>query len=879
MKEIFHHFRISLPIIVVSALTLLLLAFVGSWEASRQHAAFQVSKLATQGEIITKSVESYLQAGLPIEQYSGFHQLSQTLLESDEGIEHLSIVNPSQDIIFFNWRPSEAHQAAAKAKAAAAKSASDSSTSEPLVDSFTEQHDPSLFQEELALRTYQTSDTKLQQIEYKVEESVDSFKLTLPINSKFGNAGSLIIEASRVSMFQPFEQQYRMVFIALGVLLTIFSIFAVIYEFLSKNPTRKRRILKSVYALSFILMSGVITVVVFQIYEQGAQAKTEALTNSMVTRLNSALEIGIDIDDLSGINETFVDYKNSNPDILEIALIEDGSSKFNTNLDNIGKHHSSPDNAYEYLVELTSRDQQSRELYVSVSLPVDIVHDAVLSSANKFITLMIACGLISLIFIDASTGISNVLVKGRKEKGEQKEKTEQSSESNLQITKTKLGLEMSLSLIKPAYFLIVFVHALSISFLPNMVNGLAGNADSVFATLSLPFTLYYAMFALVLIPAGQYAERGSLKNIMVAGCVMELVGLILIAFTNDYWLMILARAFSGAGQGLFLIGLQSYLLVVTPKEQRTQGAAVKVIGRNAGLISGTAIGALIFSFTDYSTVFIIGSTLSIMGMIYLWMLVPDVDERQSRLLKVEKARNKGQAQTFGKMFHHVVLVFKDAEFVKSLLLVAIPGKIAITGVIMFAIPLLLTGHGFEAEEIGQALMLYYIASIVMTHYASRLVDHLDISRLILFVSTLIGGVSIVVLGFSDVTEWNGGLAFFGGEYIAGLAIAFNHMLDETNIPWISTAVIMVSLVFAGASNGLLTSPVVTHINKTQVAKQYGVKSVTATYTFLERGGHVLGPMLIGYALTLALQSNIALSLFGLIIIVAGLLFMAVSRKM
>ena len=829
MKRLFRDIRVSLPIILVAALTLLLLSYVGFWEASRQYSQFQVSKLATQGEIIKNSVETYLNAGLPIEQYSSFHQLSEALLKSDKTIEHLSIINTSDKLIFFNRQPlSEKILKPKQLKEV--------------------KHD--LFQQKLSQRQYKLSESKLNRKPYQIKESPHSIKVTLTLKGKFGKTGFLIIEADKTAMLQPFEKQYHTVFITYVLLILFFSFFAIIYEHFYRHSNYKRAILKTVYAISFLAMSGVILAVVFQIYEQGAQSNARALTDSMVSRLNSVLELGIKIDDISGINAAFTEYKKSNPDIREISLIEDGVCKYNTNHNLIGKAPPSSNDVYQYLIKLNSPDNLNRELFVSVSLPVDLVHKAILSSANEFITLVIACSLISLIFIDAGTGISNL------------RKT-----NNQDIANFHIGL----SIIKPAYFLIVFVHALSVSFLPSLVTELATSSHSFFASNSLPFTLYYALFALVLIPAGQYAEKGSLKLIMVWGCLFEIMGLSLIILTDDYWWLILARMFSGAGQGFFLIGLQSFLLVVTPKEQRTQGAAIKVIGRNAGLISGTAIGALLFSFTDYTTVFLIGSVLSIMTLIYLWFLVPEVNESQ---IKTTQAASANSANVVHNIFH----VFKDSEFVKSLILIAIPGKMAITGVIMFATPLLLTKHGFKAGEIGQALMLYYIASIIMTHYASRLVDHLDMSRFILFMSTVIGGISIIFLGFSDIEQWNGSLAYLGGEQITQLAIAFNQFLTHTDIQWLSTGVIMSCLILAGISNGLLTSPVVTHISNTPVAEQYGIKSVTATYTFLERTGHMLGPLVIGSLLTMAMQSNIALSFFGIVTIILGIIFVFSARK-
>ncbi|MCP3852276.1 MAG: MFS transporter [Gammaproteobacteria bacterium] len=847
MKQLLHNIQFSLPIILVSTLTLLLLTYVGSWEASRQYSVFQSSKLATQGEIVSNAVESYLHAGLPLSQYSAFQQISSTLLRSDDSIEHISIYNPSNQLIFFNQQTSFKQQ-----------SQQPQALQLPL-QKILEEDQTSSFQQALSLRQYQTSEIKLPHKDYLVEESDKSLRLTLPLKSKFGLSGILIIEANKSLIFSSFEEKYHEVFIACGFIILIFSLFTLICEHFFHQAHYKRGMLKTFYALSFLAMSGVIVTVALQIYEQGAQTNTKALTDSMVARLNSVLELNIKIEDISGISKAFANYQANNPNIREIALIENGLCKFHTQADLVGTQYVPPKNVYEYRVDLSSNAHTDRKLYVSISLPVDIVHKAALSSANEFITLMIACGLISLIFINASTGISRTAAPAQNQNNQSKN-----------IHK-KHDYRLSLSLVQPAYFIIVFVHALSISFLPNMVSQLAESNQSIFATLSFPFTIYYALFALVLIPAGHFTEKMSLKWIMAVGCLLEVIGLMLISTTSDYWILTLARAFSGAGQGFFLIGLQSYLLVISPKNRRTQGSAVKVIARNSGLIAGTSIGALIFSFTSETTVFLIGSSLSVITMFYLWLLVPDECVHQAAAPSLEKAPQNNTG-------HNLKQALKDTEFIKSLLLIAIPGKMAITGVIMFAIPLLLSAHGLGTGEIGQALMLYYIASIITTHFISHIVDSLNISRFILYMSTLTGGFSLILLGFTDVHQWNGALPWLGGEYLAQIAIDFNHFLNQSSLSWLSTATVIACLIMAGISNGLLTSPIVTHINKTQVSKKYGVKSVTASYTFLERGGHILGPMFIGYLLTLTLQSNLALSFFGFMMLFLGTVFIFFSKK-
>ena len=83
---------------------------------------------------------------------------------------------------------------------------------------------------------------------------------------------------------------------------------------------------------------------------------------------------------------------------------------------------------------------------------------------------------------------------------------------------------------------------------------MARSSDSVISSASLPFTIYYAAFALVLVPAGYLARGNRLKPLMAAGFMLEALGSLLVAVTQDLVTLTVGRALSGAGQGIFLIG-------------------------------------------------------------------------------------------------------------------------------------------------------------------------------------------------------------------------------------------------------------------------------------------------------------------------------------
>ena len=816
----------SFPIILILIFTLLLLVYIGYGEASRKYAQFQIGKLASQAEVIKNDFEAFLQAGLPLHQFSGFAGHSENLILSDASIENIQVRNTRNQLVFMQTRPDVA---------------------------LTE------LQAAIQNRDYQPTTLALTtngRKNYQVEQSAVSFRVIVPLTGKFGPAGDIIIEAKQKDIFKVLHDQYHSVYYAFVLISLGFILFIVLYEVIFANQKYRKTIQRSAFIASFLLMSAVVGVTVFHIYERGAEASAKALADSMAQRLRAVIDLGIEFDDIAGINEVFDEYKRNNPEISEIAFTDHNVVYYHTDENVIGKlYEVSPENYY-YVVPLN----ETRHLLVTLTIPKDLVLKAVLDSLKEFIVLFIASGLIALIFLDSGTQLVNLsqLTSARRP-------TQQVNDQSYLI---------GLSLIKPAYFILVFVNGLPISFLPQLVTEMADNTMTLsqIASASLPFTIYYLMFAIVLAPAGYYAEKGvSLKKIMAVGFVAEFIGAILIATTSEYWMLVAGRFFSGIGQGIFLIGLQSYILHITPKEQRTRGAAVKVVSKNAGQIAGTAIGALLFAYIGYQLLFLIASVLTLVGILYLWALVPRPEVIVGKLPTPTSAKPKAG------LIQGIVKAIKDAEFSKTLVFIGLFGKMNITGVAMFAVPLVLATNGLPTSDIGQALMVYYMSLIIMTHYASKIVDVWISTRAVLFLSAVIGGISMVLFGLTTAIPAQD-VALLPTDYLMIMATQFQHWLNSVDIEHFSLYFMLFCLFLLGVSNGLSLAPLTTHIAKTDVAEKYGNKSVTATYTFLERSGHVLGPMVISQLLLLTHKMALAVSVFGIIVLFLGLIFVLTSQK-
>jgi hypothetical protein len=81
------------------------------------------------------------------------------------------------------------------------------------------------------------------------------------------------------------------------------------------------------------------------------------------------------------------------------------------------------------------------------------------------------------------------------------------------------------------------------------------------------------------------------------------------------------------------------------------------------------------------------------------------------------------------------------------------------------------------------------------------------------------------------------------------------------------------VVCVGLAHGFINAPVVTHVAHSELAKKIGANSVTTTYRFVERIGHVAGPALVAQLFLLWGQSPQVLTGIGIATAACAFLFL------
>ncbi|MFL5100238.1 MAG: MFS transporter [Xanthobacteraceae bacterium] len=765
---------------VVTGLSLLLLVYVGMGEGKRIYEQFQIEKLVTHNRIIQTAMENYLRAGLPLKQYAGFSTLADPIVQSIDEIDAMSVFDQAGNQLFI------------------------------VTD-----------KDKKVLRLPSAAEAA-RQIKQDVEvERHDTFyQIAMPLRTRFEIVGSLVITAGTDVAERRVNASFTPLVMSAAGLAALFAMFVVVsapYLARSRTPW-----LQIGYAVTFLTMAGFVVATLINLYSDGVQGKAKESAFTLSQRLSDIVEFNLRIRDFDGLDKVFAEYRRLNPEISDAVLILDGAIQVATDAAKLGKKWVSDTRSYEYTVDLSRPGQPNRSLIVAV--PADVVYKRVERSVRNFAALFIASGFLAGLFLQVASSMQRLRT---------------ANPPSYISPKASVSEETALIVVKPIFFLAVFLEHLTYSFLPKFMQdaAIASGLSAGFA--AAPFTAYYLSFALSLIPAGHFADRFGAKPMIWPGLILASASILGLTLPLGILPLAALRALSGIGQGMLFIGVQAYILAVASPEKKTQGNAIIVFGFQGGMISGMAIGSLLVNYLNPQGVFVTCAAIGFATALYSILLIPkDVRHKQAKSALGAAIRRVGS---------DLAKVSRSGEFLKTMFCIGVPAKAILTGAITFALPLLLGQYGYRQEEIGQIIMLYGIGVVVASAYVARMVDRTGNTETVLFWGAAISGLGLIFIGLmgSDALVQGG----FGTFVVTG------------------------GVVTVGVAHGLINAPVVTHVAHSRLAAQIGANSVTTTYRFLERLGHVAGPFLVGQFFLIWGQNARVLMWIGVATAILGILFL------
>ncbi len=653
-----------------------------------------------------------------------------------------------------------------------------------------------------------------------VRQSNRFYQVILPLRDKFEIAGNLVVIVPRAVVSARVANGFRpLVFVALALSLLFTTFVSLIGP---RLRSRRAASLPIAYSVMFLGMSAAVVATLISLYSEGVQLKTRALADSLAQRLQDIVAFNLNFDQFDGFQRMFEEYRKLNPEISAAALKIGGQIQIHTSPEMAGKRWVHDGATYEYHVALSHPQRGTSKIEVVVALPTAIVYDQVLLTIKNFAALFVASALLALLLLQLAGIMQNF---------------ETSAERPAQAPRGVAALDP----VKPIFFMAVFLEHLSYPFLPQFALEVTLRSGLSPGFVSAPFIAYYLCFAVALIPAGHFSNLYGPRRLMFTGLLCAALGIIGLVLAQDFGAMLLARAIAGIGQGMLFIGVQSYILDTATDDRRTRGAAIIVFGFQGGMIAGTAIGSLLVGYLGMSGVMLLAGTIAIVMAVYARGFIPQL----SPLV----GKSFGGLEAWRSLGRDLARLLPNAEFLRTMVLIGVPTKAVMTGVVIFALPLIMSRMGYAAESIGQVIMLYAIGVLLASNYSARYVDRTRRTETALFWGTAAAGVALLLVG---LMEWQ-----------AIAAIGFG-----------STLLLVVGVLVLGLAHGLICAPVVTRIAECRIAAAIGANSAVATYRFLERIGHVAGPIIVGQLLLLAGHSPAVVAWIGAMIIALGLIYLA-----
>lgn len=674
---------------------------------------------------------------------------------------------------------------------------------------------PVALNEDVFVKSYKSGKSK-----YEVRQNADVLQVILPLRNRFERVGSLVISMPQNVIETKVQEAFQPVMLASMAAAIAFGIFVAVgapYLF-----GRHRKWLQIVYAAIFAIASMAVILALMGLYSQGAQAKTKGLADSLSQRISSVLQLNLNIAEVPGLDRVFVEAVQLNSDISSAALLVENKTIIHASPKLVSRPWVSDPGNYEYIADLGK--SAGRSVSVAVAVPSNIVLEQTARSIKNFAALFVASAFLAGVFLQFAGSMRIA------------------RDANAQTSSTRERLDgmRALQLVKPVFFIAVLSEHLTYAFLPQFIQRSVQDAGFSPDAAGFVFTSYFIAFALSLVPAGFFAQHVNPKPLMYMGLLISSFGLILLSTEPEFYTVILARVLSGVGQGILFIGVQSYILATSSSSRKTQGAAIIVFGFQGGMISGMAIGSLLVTQLAPNGVFMLASIIAIVMALYTFALVPSI--LPGKKSNVEAAR-------FRDVITGVKQVFTNLEFFSTILLIGIPAKAVLTGVVIFALPLLMNSAGYAQEDIGQVMMVYAGGVLISSWYISRLVDRTGATSVVLTVGSVLSGFGLILIGFIDS----------------------NKITQLENADLISMLFLVGGAAVLGIAHGFINAPVVTHVINSDAAN-IGESSISAAYRFLERIGHVAGPVLVGQMFAMKGQSAAAIAEMGGVIVILGLLF-------
>ena len=275
----------------------------------------------------------------------------------------------------------------------------------------------------------------------------------------------------------------------------------------------------------------------------------------------------------------------------------------------------------------------------------------------------------------------------------------------------KIGMMQRVVELRFAIFIFALAEELTRTFLSVYIKSLFEPVPGLTMEMVIgaPIALFMLLWAVSQPIAGSVSERRGRRAVFLAGALMSFAGLVGSGLATDLVQLIAARCLTAIGYASVFISAQGFVIDATDPKQRAQAIAMYAGGILSAGVCGPAIGGVIAGQLGFRTTFLISAGLALLAAFMAWRVLPRVP--------VPKAR-PGR----GLRLADAVLCLRNPRFVGLAVFSAVPAKLGLTALLFFLLPLALDDQGVSQSWIGRVLLLYWLLMIVVSPMAAKLSD-------------------------------------------------------------------------------------------------------------------------------------------------------------